>query len=557
MGWIDNNTNIDPNAKEGLRIRMIDMDDQYGVDEGMEGTIIRIDDLGTIHVKWDDGSTLGVIPGIDKYELLPSPEDQIGFDDIFKESSDPKPVLRGAKSTSAGKTLNKNFKSGLRKGHVRDIKVESEEVAGGEAEGMTTKDLAKKHSVSVKDIEKELEVGTEIEMEHTDSKKMAREIAMDHVAEFPDYYTNKKYGVKASEKGLEKDLEETTTAGAAGAYSAPLFGKPQKRNESTIIKVKDLVNEVSTLHSSKLRDKPGAIDGDAWVGKNGWQRKDELAWEGGEIADILAKLDINWNDSDLTLTDKQTDKINEAKKATIHTKKWERCVKDVEEKNKENKTDYNPYAVCQKSIGYEGSIKKPHRKKEKEDIEETTTFSSVWGVNGPPVGPIAFAKKGKHQPSKKPIWKGGQIIQKITKHDLLEEINEVNKVKWVKGGKFVKIKDKCAKYNNQPHCSQGAIDDPLELSDTTFENIKKVSEKLGVSEQEIINRILENNNQLPTQKMKDWFNFSYNKPSETMDELELDEFYSKMKQDFIDDFSSELSGLTYMEMCRLFDDLAY
>ena len=309
---------------------------------------------------------------------------------------------------------------------------------------MTTKDLAKKHSVSVKDIEKELEVGTEIEMEHTDSKKMAREIAMDHVAEFPDYYTNKKYGVKASEKGLEKDLEETTTAGAAGAYSAPLFGKPQKRNESTIIKVKDLVNEVSTLHSSKLRDKPGAIDGDAWVGKNGWQRKDELAWEGGEIADILAKLDINWNDSDLTLTDKQTDKINEAEK------------KD---------------------------------KEEEEDLEEATTFSSVWGVNGPPVGPIAFAKKGKHQPSKKPIWKGGQIIQKITKHDLLEEINEVNKVKWVKGGKFVKIKDKCAKYNNQPHCSQGAIDDPLELSDTTFENIKKVSEKLGISEQEIIDRI--------------------------------------------------------------------
>lgn len=66
-----------------------------------------------------------------------------------------------------------------------------------------------------------------------------------------------------------------------------------------------------------------------------------------------------------------------------------------------------------------------------------------------------------------------------------------------------------------------------------------------------------NNNELPTQKMKDWFNFSYNKPSETMDELELDEFYSKMKQDFMDDFGSELSGLTYMEMCRLFDDLCY
>jgi hypothetical protein len=65
------------------------------------------------------------------------------------------------------------------------------------------------------------------------------------------------------------------------------------------------------------------------------------------------------------------------------------------------------------------------------------------------------------------------------------------------------------------------------------------------------------NEQLPTQKMKDWFNFSYNKPSETMDELELDEFYSEMRQNFIDDFESELSSLTYIEKCDLFYDLAY
>lgn len=77
---------------------------------------------------------------------------------------------------------------------------------------MSSKDLAKKHKVDIKDIEKEIKVGTKIEMEHTDSKEIAKEIAMDHISEFPDYYTNKKHGVKASEKGLEKDLEETTSA---------------------------------------------------------------------------------------------------------------------------------------------------------------------------------------------------------------------------------------------------------------------------------------------------------------------------------------------------------
>ena len=53
---------------------------------------------------------------------------------------------------------------------------------------------------------------------------------MDHLTEFPDYYSNEEHGLVASEKKLEKDkdvdLEETTTAGAAGAYNAPLFGKP-------------------------------------------------------------------------------------------------------------------------------------------------------------------------------------------------------------------------------------------------------------------------------------------------------------------------------------------
>lgn len=58
------------------------------------------------------------------------------------------------------------------------------------------------------------------------------------------------------------------------------------------------------------------------------------------------------------------EKSKEKKDNTVHTKKWDRCVKDVEKKNKENGTDYNPYAVCTDSIGYEGSVKKSHRKKD-------------------------------------------------------------------------------------------------------------------------------------------------------------------------------------------------
>ena len=49
---------------KGKRIRLLQMkDDPNPVPDGTEGTILNVDDIGTIHVKWDDGRTLGVIIG--------------------------------------------------------------------------------------------------------------------------------------------------------------------------------------------------------------------------------------------------------------------------------------------------------------------------------------------------------------------------------------------------------------------------------------------------------------------------------------------------------------
>jgi hypothetical protein len=76
-------------------------------------------------------------------------------------------------------------------------------------------------------------------------------------------------------------------------------------------------------------------------------------------------------------------------------------------------------------------------------------------------------------------WKGGTIIQNDDNEGVLNPIVEENKVKFTKGGKYVKIKDKCGKYNNEPHCSQGAIDDPLILSDDTIKNIQEIAKQTG------------------------------------------------------------------------------
>ena len=50
---------------EGKRVRLVDMDDPQAPPQGTEGSVMFVDDTGTVHVKWDTGSTLGAVYGID------------------------------------------------------------------------------------------------------------------------------------------------------------------------------------------------------------------------------------------------------------------------------------------------------------------------------------------------------------------------------------------------------------------------------------------------------------------------------------------------------------
>jgi len=50
----------------GDRVELVFTSDTYtSLKPGDKGTITLIDSLGTIHVKWDNGSSLGIIPGED------------------------------------------------------------------------------------------------------------------------------------------------------------------------------------------------------------------------------------------------------------------------------------------------------------------------------------------------------------------------------------------------------------------------------------------------------------------------------------------------------------
>lgn len=49
-------------------------------------------------------------------------------------------------------------------------------------------EIRKKHNVSYKNLMTQLSKGIKVEWEHTNDVAVAREIALDHLNEFPDYY---------------------------------------------------------------------------------------------------------------------------------------------------------------------------------------------------------------------------------------------------------------------------------------------------------------------------------------------------------------------------------
>jgi Domain of unknown function (DUF4314) len=56
---------------EGKRVMLIHCNDEYTkLSPGDLGTVSLVDDMGTVHVKWDDGSTLGLVPGEDRWAVV-------------------------------------------------------------------------------------------------------------------------------------------------------------------------------------------------------------------------------------------------------------------------------------------------------------------------------------------------------------------------------------------------------------------------------------------------------------------------------------------------------
>lgn len=57
--------------KRGTKVEFVDSNDPYTkLKEGTKGIVRFVDGLGTIHVEWEDGSNLGMIPGQDSFKVI-------------------------------------------------------------------------------------------------------------------------------------------------------------------------------------------------------------------------------------------------------------------------------------------------------------------------------------------------------------------------------------------------------------------------------------------------------------------------------------------------------
>ena len=55
---------------KGTRVKLVYMDDVQAPPVGTLGTVREVDDAATVHINWDNGSSLGAVLDVDKIEIV-------------------------------------------------------------------------------------------------------------------------------------------------------------------------------------------------------------------------------------------------------------------------------------------------------------------------------------------------------------------------------------------------------------------------------------------------------------------------------------------------------
>jgi len=114
-------------------------------------------------------------------------------------------------------------------------------------------EISKKHDVSLDKLAKQLELGIKVEKEHTKNLEIAKNIALQHLEELPDYYTRLK---KAEKSPVKEQYTRIQSSGATyailltwkGRYIQSQMFFPQTKRPTK----KEITDEIVKIY-------PGAI----------------------------------------------------------------------------------------------------------------------------------------------------------------------------------------------------------------------------------------------------------------------------------------------------------
>lgn len=79
----------------GSRVVLIRMDDPQAPPIGTHGTVIYVDAIGTVHVRWDNGSGLGVAYGEDKVKKEREGEENVAAEVLSQHKAQERIPRRG------------------------------------------------------------------------------------------------------------------------------------------------------------------------------------------------------------------------------------------------------------------------------------------------------------------------------------------------------------------------------------------------------------------------------------------------------------------------------
>ncbi|MCD7751545.1 MAG: DUF4314 domain-containing protein [Lachnospiraceae bacterium] len=72
-GWFPSREQVEALRQSypvGCRIELLGMDDRQAPPIGTQGTVMGVDDAGQIMMAWDTGSSLSLLPDVDRFQKV-------------------------------------------------------------------------------------------------------------------------------------------------------------------------------------------------------------------------------------------------------------------------------------------------------------------------------------------------------------------------------------------------------------------------------------------------------------------------------------------------------